>query len=101
MVVAGIGPAGWPVATLAHATLDDDRIVVDVAADDVVAGSLTDGADVCCIADEGSAYFDIRGVIGRGVVTQVRPDPNKRRVEVRIDHVVSFDFAKLPEARET
>jgi hypothetical protein len=100
VVVAGIGPDGWPVATLAYATLDDDRIVVDVAATDVVAGSLTDGADVCCIADEGSSYFDIRGVIGRGQVTQVRADSDMRRIDIRIDHVVSFDFAKLPEAGE-
>jgi hypothetical protein len=101
VVVAGIGPDGWPVATLAHGMLDDDRIVVDIPADDLVTGSLTDGADVCCIADEGSSYFDIRGVIGRGQVTQVRPDPSMLRAEIRIDHVVSFDFAKLPEARET
>jgi hypothetical protein len=98
VVVAAIGPDGWPVATLAPARLEDDHLVVDIPADDLVAGSLTDGADVCCVADEGTSYFDIKGVITNGQVAQVRADPQRRRVDVRIDRVVSFDFARLPEA---
>jgi hypothetical protein len=98
VVVAAIGPDGWPVATLAPARLEDDHLVVDIPADDLVAGSLTDGADVCCVADEGTSYFDIKGVITNGQVAPVRADPQRRRVDVRIDRVVSFDFARLPEA---
>jgi hypothetical protein len=98
VVVAAIGPDGWPVATLAPGRLDDDHLVVDIPADDLVAGSLTEGADVCCVADEGTSYFDIKGVITNGQVAHVDADPQRRRVDVRIDRVVSFDFARLPEA---
>jgi hypothetical protein len=98
VVVAAIGADGWPVATVAPARLEDDHLVVDIPADDLVAGSLTDGADVCCVADEGTSYFDIKGVITNGQVAQVHAHPQRRRVDVRIDRVVSFDFARLLEA---
>jgi hypothetical protein len=45
-----------------------------------------------------ATYFDIKGVIANGQVTKVHADPQWRRVDVRIDRLVSFDFARLPEA---
>jgi hypothetical protein len=98
LVVAAIGPGGWPVATLAPARLDDGGILVDVGGDDLVAGSLVDGAAVCCVADEAPSYFEIKGVIARGRVAGVRSDGDVLRAGVRVERVVSFDFAKLPEA---
>jgi hypothetical protein len=101
VVVAAIAPSGWPVATLAPARLDAARLAIDVAADDPLADSLVDDAAVCCVADEGASYLDIKGVIARGSVAGVETDGALRRVDVRIEHVVSFDFGKLPEARDT
>jgi hypothetical protein len=98
VVVAAIGPDGWPVATLAPGRLEDDHLVMDIPADDLLVGSLADGADVCCVADEGTTYFDIKGVIANGRVTKLHADPQWRRVDVSIDRLVSFDFARLPEA---
>ena len=98
VVVAAIGPDGWPLATLAPSQLTNEGVVVEVPAGDLLAAALTDGAAVCCVADEGVSYFDIKGVITNGQVAQVHAHSQRRRVDVRIDRVVSFDFARLPEA---
>jgi hypothetical protein len=98
LVFAAIGPGGWPVATLAPARVDEGRIIVDVAVDDLVAASVADGGAVCCVGDEARSYFEIKGVIVRGRVAGVDRDGPVQHVDMRIEHVTSFDFAKLPEA---
>jgi hypothetical protein len=98
VVVAAIGPDGWPLATLAPSQLTNEGVVVEVPAGNLLAPALTHGAAVCCVADEGVSYFEIKGVIARGQVARVEQEAGVRRVDVRIDHIVSFDFAKLPEA---
>jgi hypothetical protein len=99
IVVGAIGPRGWPVATLAPARLDETRIRIDICTDDMVADAMAEGAYVCCVTDDGTSYFDIKGVIVGGSVERAQSEGAVRCVDVQIEQVVSFDFSKLPEAR--
>jgi nitroimidazol reductase NimA-like FMN-containing flavoprotein (pyridoxamine 5'-phosphate oxidase superfamily) len=99
VVVGAIGPRGWPVATLARAGVDDADITIHLTSDDMMAAVMAEGVYVCCVADQGTSYFDIKGVVARGVVDRAQSEGTVRRAHVAIEQVVSFDFSKLPEAR--
>lgn len=83
VVVASVGADGWPIATVASARATSTRIEVDTL-------GLPEGTAVCCVADIGPSYFEIKGVIARGRVTDA--------TTVAVENVISFDFGKLPEA---
>lgn len=87
VVVGALDADGWPTGTIAASSFVDGALVVEVADGEVLLG------DVCCVADEHTSYFEIRGVIVHGRAGPVDGEPTRARVA--IERVVSFDFGRL------
>jgi len=101
VVLAGLASNGWPLATLASATATPGSVRATVDADDLIVASIDEGGSVCCVLDAGISYYEIKGAVLRGRVVGLSDPGGTCCVEVAIDHVVSFDFSKLPEAPRT
>ncbi len=95
MVVAYMNPEGWPVGTLAGAERHGEEITVEFADPTGTAAGVGVGDAVCCVAEEGARYDEIRGAIVRGAVTAAATAAGRHRWTVRERHTSSFDFAAL------
>ncbi|WP_261570732.1 hypothetical protein [Frankia gtarii] len=95
MVVAYVDTAGWPVGTLAGADRHGEEITVEFADPTGTAAGVGVGDAVCCVAEEGTRYDEIRGAIVRGEVTAAATADGRHRWTVRERHTSSFDFAAL------
>jgi hypothetical protein len=95
MVVAYVNADGWPVGTLAGAERHGEEITVEFADPSGAAAEAGVGDAVCCVAEEGASYDDIRGAIVRGEVIAAAMAGGRHRWIVRERHISSFDFAAL------
>jgi nitroimidazol reductase NimA-like FMN-containing flavoprotein (pyridoxamine 5'-phosphate oxidase superfamily) len=94
MVLACIGDDGWPTGALARSSYQDGVLSLRLNAADPILDCVAVDREVCCVADEHASYYGIRGVIVHGR----RRLPDRReagRVDVPVEHVISFDFARL------
>ncbi|KJE20615.1 hypothetical protein FF36_05120 [Frankia torreyi] len=95
MVVAYVNADGWPVGTLAGAERHGEEITVEFTDPTGTATGIGVGEAVCCVAEEGVRYDEIRGAIVRGEVTVAATVAGRHRWTVRERHTSSFDFAAL------
>ncbi|EIV92420.1 hypothetical protein FraQA3DRAFT_1980 [Frankia sp. QA3] len=95
MVVAYVDAAGWPVGTLARADRHREEITVEFDDPTGTAAGVGVGDAVCCVAEQGARYDEIRGAIVRGEVTAAATADGRHRWTVRARHTSSFDFAAL------
>jgi hypothetical protein len=97
MIVGAVGDDGWPTGTIVASTFADGQLRIRGAVDDSVVAELDEGEDVCVIADEHEAYYQIRGVIINGVAGDRIGDD----VSVAFERTISFDFGRLQEPGPT
>ncbi|WP_157734455.1 MULTISPECIES: hypothetical protein [Frankia] len=95
MVVAYVNADGWPVGALAGAERHGEEITVAFVDPSGAAAEVGVGDAVCCVAEEGASYDEIRGAIVRGEVTTVATAAGRHRWTVRERNISSFDFAAL------
>jgi hypothetical protein len=96
VVVVGVKQDG-PIATIGSAeVVGEHRWKVTVRAQDEVAEVLAVDDRICMLVERFPSYYEIRGVVARGRARQQRMQGGSFGFELEPDHVVSFNFAKLP-----
>ena len=84
---------GWPDATLAVSHLVDGKLALELVDGDPLVERLARDPDVCCVADEHESYYEIRGVILHGLLTESGSRPGSYTLDAT--RTITFDFGKL------
>ena len=100
MLLVTLDLSGAPTTALVRAAREGDRMLFEVTEDDEAADNLRRDPRACLANDEYPAYYEIRGVTLHGEAVPVAEarglgDAERRVYALRIDDVVSFDFAKI------
>ncbi len=90
MAVGTVDAEGWPTATLTHSEFRTTALLLRLDPTDPVAVHAIARQQLCCVADEHSSYYEIRGVIVHG-----QPNFVDEGVRVDIERSTGFDFGKL------
>jgi hypothetical protein len=96
MVVAVCDSAGWPVGGMARAVYDGTVVSLVLDPGDPLAAEMAAGIPVCCVAEQSTSYYEIKGAIAHGAVISVETAADHTvAVKATIERVSSFDFGRL------
>ena len=90
MAVGTVDAEGWPTASLSQCEFRNGALLLRLDPTDPAAVNAVARQHLCCVADEHSSYYEIRGVIVHG-----QPYFTDNGVRVDIERSTGFDFGKL------
>jgi hypothetical protein len=74
----------------------DDAVRLVFDAEDPILPAIEAGATICAQADETPSYYEIKGVVLRGLAVGL----GGHEYRLQVDRTVSFDFGKIPNRME-